>query len=641
MKKVFRICVLVFMVVFSTSKVFALTYTVTSNADDGAGTFREAIGFSNASTSVTDTIDFTVSSAITLVSSVIVTDEVIIEGYGTTLQSTGTSSGVTLLYLDTGSSNSIINALVMINSDNAIQTNFTGISGITITGCLIGTDYNSATDQSNSTGIYFRSSSNNIIGGLTAAERNIISCNTNAGINLWGQSDSNSICGNYIGTNINGSAGLGVQPIGIQLNSTVSDLLVGGLVAGARNIIAGNSSYGISISYTNSGDNNRFVGNYFSINATGDAVISNGNYSFYLGGSDGSWIEGNSFGKEIYMRQSAINASNLAQYNTLVNNRFGILPDGSTAALSYAIDIYGGANNYIGLTNGNGNLFSTSLGAIRFRDGSVVISTNNESNGNTMVGCTNMIVDNSSAPGTAPVINYAAENIVVSGTSGANDYIEVFVTSDGSDTLRFVGSTTADGSGLWSFNPGTDCVDGETVVATAKGGTNNTSVFSNTQVVTNVAPTVTNTATQTFTPTITLTYTPTATPTITPTATPTTTEIVFTLTITPTATATMTLTATPTNVLSGVDLKGKNVLAYPNPARDKVYFLMHLDESATIEIKIYNMIGEKVTVITENLSSGHGQIITLDSQELAPGFYIAKINKNSSTFETLKIAIIH
>ncbi|MCD4814413.1 T9SS type A sorting domain-containing protein [bacterium] len=636
MKKVFRFVVSIFVLILIVSEVSALTYTVTSTANDGTGSLREAIGFSDLSTSVTDTIDFNVSGPITLTADLSISDQVIIEGYGTTIQSTGTSSGVTLLYFDTGSSNSIINDLVLINSENAIQTNFTGISGITITGCLIGTDYNSATDQSNSNGIYFRSSPNNIIGGLIAAQRNVISCNINAGIYLWGQSDSNSICGNYIGTNIDGSAGLGVQATGIHINATVSDLLVGGLVAGAGNIIAGNSSNGIYIATTNVGDNNRFVGNYFSINATGDAVISNGNWSIFVGGSDGIWIEGNSFGKGILMRQSAINASNLAQYNTLVNNRFGILPDGSTTALAYAIDIYGGANNYIGLTNGNGNLFSSATGsAIWFRDGSVVISTNNESNGNTMVACTNMIVDSSSAPGTAPVINYAAENIVVSGISGANDYIEVFVTTDGSDTLRFVGSTTADGSGFWNFNPGTSCLDGETVIATAKGGTNNTSVFSNTQIVTNVAPTVTNTntntATQTYTPT--LTATPTATITNTPTASPTVTIIEASMTIT--------LTTTPINALAGLDLNGKKVLAYPNPASDEVKFLMHLDNAASIEIVIYNMSGEKTITVTEELLAGHGQVIILDSQELAPGFYIAKINKNGKKFEVLKLAIVH
>jgi CSLREA domain-containing protein len=54
------------------------------------------------------------------------------------------------------------------------------------------------------------------IGSNIAAARNVISGNTTFGIEVFGGADGNSIYGNFIGTNSAGTASLGVQPVGIR-----------------------------------------------------------------------------------------------------------------------------------------------------------------------------------------------------------------------------------------------------------------------------------------------------------------------------------------------------------------------------------------------------------------------------------------
>src|SRR6185436_2444202 len=88
----------------------------------------------------------------------------------------------------------------------------------------------------------------NIIGGSTAAARNVISGNTNQGIALIELSATNNIVqGNFIGTDVTGNLSL-PNTYGVVLNS--SGNLVGGIAAGQGNRISGNSGAGVAIGGT-------------------------------------------------------------------------------------------------------------------------------------------------------------------------------------------------------------------------------------------------------------------------------------------------------------------------------------------------------------------------------------------------------
>lgn len=133
--------------------------------------------------------------------------------------------------------------------------------------------------------------------------------------------------------------------------------------------------------------------------------------------------------------------------------------------------------------------------------------------------------------------------------------------------------------------------------------------------------------------TVTVTPTGTRTPTPTPTQT-----IFITKTSTPTLTATVTLTPTPG--LGDVDLRGKLVLPWPNPARDEVRFLMHLDNPAQVKIDIYNFSGERIASLEQALPAGRGQVVIWDCVSVAAGIYIVRIELKGRDAEIHRIAVI-
>ncbi len=98
--------------------------------------------------------------------------------------------------------NSVIRGLVVNRFANyGIYLN--GSDNVTIAGNYIGTNSSGSTAQGNAVGIYVETTSTgNVIGGATSSDRNVISGNTSNNITLVG--NSNSIFGNYVGTNAAG-----------------------------------------------------------------------------------------------------------------------------------------------------------------------------------------------------------------------------------------------------------------------------------------------------------------------------------------------------------------------------------------------------------------------------------------------------
>ena len=111
----------------------------------------------------------------------------------------------------------------------------------------------------------------NTIGGTTASARNIISGNARFGILITDSGTSNNaVQGNYIGTDVNGTADLGNISDGIHIQAAASNNTIGGTTAGAGNVISGNDGNGITV--TGSGTNgNTIAGNLIGTNASGSA----------------------------------------------------------------------------------------------------------------------------------------------------------------------------------------------------------------------------------------------------------------------------------------------------------------------------------------------------------------------------------
>jgi len=140
-------------------------------------------------------------------------------------------------------------------------------SGNTVQGNRVGTCVSGMTALGNTTnGIGLYNAGGNLIGGTSAAARNVVSGNNQSGIYLYGAgSTGNRIQGNYIGTDASGHAGLGNGATGVLLNGS-SDNTIGGTQAGAGNVICRSGFFGVEI--TGGGSNNLVQGNFIGTDAS-------------------------------------------------------------------------------------------------------------------------------------------------------------------------------------------------------------------------------------------------------------------------------------------------------------------------------------------------------------------------------------
>jgi hypothetical protein len=131
------------------------------------------------------------------------------------------------------------------------------VTGNVVQGNLIGTDASGTRAMANAdqtVGVFLGAAlddpnnlvANNLIGGTTPAARNVISENTDWGIEFNTLANANLVEGNYIGTDITGTQPLGNGPNGggVLFGSGALNNTLGGMAAGAGNLIADNSTLG-------------------------------------------------------------------------------------------------------------------------------------------------------------------------------------------------------------------------------------------------------------------------------------------------------------------------------------------------------------------------------------------------------------
>ena len=244
------------------------TFTVTTAADSGPGSFRQAILDADADGSAS-TIDFSIGSGpqtivpaaplppITNPTTIDATTQpgfsgrpiVQLDGsqiFGT--DSTTPISGVTGITVNAGGST--VRGLVI----NRFTGNGIGLVGNgrnVIAGDYIGVDASGSNSLGNGAdGILVVDSRNNTIGGRTAADRDVISGNGASGIEITtannrGLTGGNVIEGDLIGTDASGTSDLGNNYDGVTSNTTAN--VVGGSAPGAGNTIAYNGGDGVRL----------------------------------------------------------------------------------------------------------------------------------------------------------------------------------------------------------------------------------------------------------------------------------------------------------------------------------------------------------------------------------------------------------
>lgn len=337
--------------------------------------------------------------------------------------------------------------------------------GWTLRGNLVGTTADGTTALTNGGGGISVTGANHTIGFSDASGRNVISANNAVGITLNAGADNTTIRANYIGTNAAGTATLGTQTRGINIVGAVTGCNIGGTVSGERNVISGNTNFGIVTAATVS--NCTISGNYIGIDATGTTAVANGTgvelkgSNMLLGGDtvgERNIISGNTFdgvsfwgstnkitgnyigtnaagtaavgngdeGISVLVTGGAIGGTLAGEFNLISGNgTAGINVTGTTTALVIA-------GNYIG-TNaaGSGAIANTTFGVWLRGTGNTLGGTTAASrnlisgNGNGGVilqGSNNSIAGNyigSNAAGTAAIANGGAGIRAITASGGS------------------------------------------------------------------------------------------------------------------------------------------------------------------------------------------------------------------------------
>lgn len=280
------------------------------------------------------------------------------------------------IILTAGSAGNIIESNEIIaNGGNGIDLRGTGTDGNQIRGNFIGIERSGRFAVANTfNGVAISAGArNNVIGGTTAAHRNIISGNRQNGVWIGGTgTQNNQVIGNYIGVRGDGlgpvpnGGGETVRYAGVAIQNGAQNNRVGDARAGAGNLISGNAGDGVYISDALT-SGNRVLGNLIGLNYLGQAPIGQGYHGVAINAqANANWVgDGSTLGRNIIsgnpydgVRITGAGTAN----NRVLGNYIGSNIAGSAALPNglHGVEIATDAQGNIvgGLANGEGNLLS-------------------------------------------------------------------------------------------------------------------------------------------------------------------------------------------------------------------------------------------------------------------------------------------
>src|SRR5262249_32248323 len=167
----------------------------------------------------------------------------------------GAASGQATFHgLKITAANCVIRSLVVNRSNEGIIIQGTGATGNGLAGNYIGTDSTGTVAEPNGRRgvLIIDGAANNIIGGTTPADRNVIAANGvinsfYSGILLSSGATGNIVEGNYIGLGADGTTPLGNAQSGVNIGNLATNNLIGGTAPGAGNVLAANGTNGVAI----------------------------------------------------------------------------------------------------------------------------------------------------------------------------------------------------------------------------------------------------------------------------------------------------------------------------------------------------------------------------------------------------------
>jgi parallel beta-helix repeat protein len=361
--------------------------------------------------------------------------------------------------------------LISDNGDYGVLISGSGTMSNTVSGNYIGTDINGTVARANrSVGVnIFEGSQWNTVGGDTDGKRNLISGNIEEGV-VVGDSgtDHNRVIGNYIGTDVSGTLALGNGEGGVDLESEEGDPAYN-IIEG--NLISGNTDNGLELE---GGTNNSVIGNYIGTNVLGTASIGNWQDGIWIADSAHSnLITGNLIsGNDEHGVEIRDAANNTVSDNLIGTDIFGTRAIGNGWS---GVDIANGAiQNTIGVSN---IIAFNERGGVTVAGSSTLGNkiTQNSIHSNRGMGIDLSSGGNTELPGPDITDNNLAGG-TASGTACANCTVEIY-SDDHNEGRLYEGTSITDAGGHWTFSKGSP-LTGPTVTATATDPQGNTSEFS-------------------------------------------------------------------------------------------------------------------------------------------------------------------
>jgi VCBS repeat-containing protein len=386
-------------------------------------------------------------------------------------------------------------------------------TGNVVEGNLIGTDASGMLDRGNITSGIVVSGPNNRIGGTSPSSRNIVSNNGFWGIQFkWVGGDetvNNVIQGNFIGTDASGTKGLGNEQSGIFLYQ-VENNSIGGIQAGARNIISDNGGMGI---FFESSRSIHVLGNYIGVDVSGTKPLGNHGAGISIKGFSRNVIGGTSEEARNVISANLYGIIVSSELNTVQGNFIGtdsagVLPLGNTLDGIALLNGNARSNRIGGESAGAGNRIAfNGRDGVRIEDDSFynnfILSNSIFNNGGLGIELgpdgptTNDVGDPDSGPNRLqnyPVLSSATNvgttlsvQYAVPSTSTNSSYplrVEFFKADpDGQEGHIFLGFdnyglSEAGSVKTFAFTPTSPLGTGNRIVATATDSSGNTSEFS-------------------------------------------------------------------------------------------------------------------------------------------------------------------
>ena len=319
-----------------------------------------------------------------------------------------------------------------------------------VEGNFMGTDPTGTIAKPNFNGVVaFGGITGNTVGGTTLQARNILSGNTYSGFGAAVSTVPNTflIEGNFIGTDVTGAKAL-PNFGGAALDG--SNLVMGGTVAGARNIVSGNSNANVNINTPSGNANakqNLVQGNFIGTDVTGTKAVTGAfptGAGIFAGGSQLHMIGGTTPAARNIISgnpNDGVQMGDAASQNLVQGNFIGVDVSG-VKALPNAGDGFRTAGDLI-VTNGV-PAFNTTIGGATAGAGNVIsgnvgngihLSSIAAQTGNTILG--NSIGTDSTGSTTLPnggagiLLQVGAGDNQIGGTDALAGNTIAFNTGDG------------------------------------------------------------------------------------------------------------------------------------------------------------------------------------------------------------------